>query len=311
LFHKWNNILPNANLIGTALLAYLTLTLSKEPPMIRFSSPYSPASMTRGDVFSARQYPRQAFGNLIDPVLNIDWFAMNGPTFPAHPHAGFSAVTYLFADSPNGFLNRDSLGGVHDILPGGLHWSRASSGMIHEETPLPGGQPVRGLQIFINLPAADQSDEAAAFPLSAAEVAVASGTGWSSRTAVDGLAIGAATRALPSPIRLQEVALDHGAEFAIDLPGGWGGILIVLEGSISIANGTDLETTEAIGFATDAAASFTVCAPSGPARLALVAGQQLKQPVHAFGPLMLASPEALEMARKHVTTLSIPTPQTV
>lgn len=279
--------------------------------MIRFSPPYSPATMTRGDVFSARQYPRQAFGNLIDPVLNIDWFAMNGPTFPAHPHAGFSAVTYLFADSPNGFLNRDSLGGVHDILPGGLHWSRASSGMIHEETPLPGGQPVRGLQIFVNLPSADQGDGAAAFPLLATEVAVASGTGWTSRTAVDGRSIGAATHALPSPIRLQEIALDHGAEFSVDLPSGWGGILIVLEGSVSIANGADLETTEAIGFAADAAASFTVRAPSGPARLALVAGQQLNQPVHAFGPLMLASPEALEATRKHVATLSIPTPETV
>jgi redox-sensitive bicupin YhaK (pirin superfamily) len=311
LFLKWNNILSNANLIGTTLLAYLALTLSKETPMIRFSSPYIPATMTRGDVFSARQYPRQSVGNLIDPVLNIDWFAMNGPTFPAHPHAGFSAVTYLFADSPNGFLNRDSLGGVHDILPGGLHWSRASSGMIHEETPLPGGQPVRGLQIFLNLPAADQGDEAAAFPLSTAEVAVASGTGWTSRTAIDGRSIGAASNALPSPIRLQEIALDHGAEFTVDLPRGWGGILIVLDGSTSIANGADLETTEAIGFAADAAASFTVRAATDPARLALIAGQQLNQPVHAFGPLMMASPEALDVARKHVATLSIPTPETV
>lgn len=279
--------------------------------MIRFSSPYSPATMTRGDVFSARQYPRQAFGNLIDPVLNIDWFAMNGPTFPAHPHAGFSAVTYLFADSPNGFLNRDSLGGVHDILPGSLHWSRASSGMIHEETPLPGGQPVRGLQIFINLPAADQGDEAAAIPLAATEVAVASGTGWSSRTAMDGRSIGAAGDALPSPIRLQEVALDHGAEFTVDLPSGWGGILIVLEGSVSIANRADLETTEAIGFATDAAASFNLHAASGAARVVLIAGQQLNQPVHAFGPLMMASPEALEAARARVSQLSIPTTETV
>jgi redox-sensitive bicupin YhaK (pirin superfamily) len=279
--------------------------------MIRFSAPYNPATMKRGDVFSARQYPRQAFGNLIDPVLNIDWFEMNGPTFPAHPHAGFSAVTYLFANSPNGFLNRDSLGGVHEILPGGLHWSRASSGMIHEETPLPGGQPVRGLQIFVNLPAGNQGDDAAAFPLSATEVARAKGSGWISRTAVDGKAIGSASHALPNPIRLMETELDQGSDFNVDLPGGWGGILIVLEGSVAITNGADLGTTEAIGFATDAGASFSLHAPSGPARLALIAGQQLNQPVHAFGPLMMASPEALEAARSHVATLSIPTSKTV
>lgn len=92
--------------------------------MTTFSPVFTPAHMRHGAVFSARQYPRQAFGDLIDPVLNIDWFEMSAPTFPPHPHAGFSAVTYLFADSPNGFINRDSMGETQDIRPGGLHWSR-------------------------------------------------------------------------------------------------------------------------------------------------------------------------------------------
>jgi redox-sensitive bicupin YhaK (pirin superfamily) len=274
--------------------------------MIRFSEPYTPTGISHGDVFSAYQYPRQAFGNLIDPVLNIDWFEMKGPTFPAHPHAGFSAVTYLFADSPNGFLNRDSLGGVHDILPGGLHWSRASSGMLHEETPLPRGGAVQGLQIFVNLPADRQGDGAAAFPLAAADVATASGPEWQSRTAVDGNIIGGAIDALPAPIRLQEIALDEGATFKVELPEGWGGILIALEGDVEIDREHELDTKQAIGFAADATTSFKVQAQSGPGRLAFVAGLQLHQPVHAFGPLMLASPVALATARAHVATLAIP-----
>jgi len=57
-------------------------------------------------------------------------------------------MSYLFTDSPNGFINRDSLGEVHDIRPGGLHWSPASRGMMHEETPIPGAGPVRGPQNF-------------------------------------------------------------------------------------------------------------------------------------------------------------------
>lgn len=68
-------------------------------------------SMTRertlNDVF-----PFQAYGNgavfsgfglrdpklhvAIDPFLSVDYFRMSAPTFPPHPHAGFSAVTYLF-----------------------------------------------------------------------------------------------------------------------------------------------------------------------------------------------------------------------
>ena len=141
---------------------------------------------------------------------------------------------YLFADSPNGFINRDSLGEVQDIRPGGLHWSRASRGMMHEETPVPDAGPVHGLQIFINLPAASQADPAAAFPVPAAMVKSRSGTGWESRVAVDGTTLGEATQALPSPVRIEEISLNASATHDIDVPAGWGGILIVLEGSVSI-----------------------------------------------------------------------------
>jgi hypothetical protein len=274
--------------------------------MIRFSAPYSPSTMTRGDVFNARQYPRQAFGNLIDPVLNIDWFEMKGPTFPAHPHAGFSAVTYLFPDSPNGFHNRDSLGEEHVILPGGLHWSRASKGMIHEETPLPGGGTVRGLQIFLNLPEARQSDDAGAYPVLPESVQSAVGEGWESRTAVDGTAIGPAREALPAPMRIAEVAIEQGAIFPLDLPAGWGGIVIALEGEVALGDDRTLDAAQSIGFAAEAAASLHITAIAGAARIAIVMGQQLNQPIHSYGPLMLASPEALERARAYVGTLSIP-----
>lgn len=272
--------------------------------MITFSRTYAPQQMRRGTVFAARQYPRQAFGNLIDPVLNIDWFEMNGPTFPPHPHAGFSAVTYLFAESPNGFVNRDSLGEVQNILPGGLHWSRASRGLMHEETPIPGGGPVQGLQIFVNLPAASQADPAAAFPVPAAMVETRFGAGWETRTAVDGTALGQTAGALPSPVRIEEIRLDGSAAFPVTVPAGWGGILIVLEGAISVA-GEQLEAAHAIGFAADADGNFEIAPHYGPTRVAVVAGAQLKQPIHSFGPLMLASVEALEDARQHVAELSI------
>lgn len=274
--------------------------------MIRFSAPYIPSTMKRGDVFSARQYPRQAFANLIDPVLNIDWFEMNGPTFPAHPHAGFSAVTYLFEDSPNGFHNRDSLGEDHVIRPGGLHWSRASKGMMHEETPLPDGGAVRGLQIFLNLPEAHQSDDAAAFPLPPESVRAETGLGWTRRTAVDGTTIGSAPGALPSPVRITEIEIEEAGRHALDLPAGWGGILIAFEGEVSLPGGHDIGSTQAIGFATDETETLPVAAANGPARIAIVMGQQLHQPIHAHGPLMLASAEALERARAHVGALSIP-----
>lgn len=272
--------------------------------MIQFSSIHSPTLMRHGNVFSARQYPRQAFGNLIDPVINIDWFEMNGPTFPPHPHAGFSAVTYVFADSPNGFVNRDSLGDVQNILPGGLHWSRASRGMMHEETPIEGGGPARGLQIFVNLPAASQADPEAAFAVPAAMVQDASGAGWTSRTAVDGTTLGAAKNALPSPVRIAEFALEPGVAHDFDVPAGWGGILIVLEGA-AIIGATALSQTQSIGFASDEGDRIRIETHDTAARVVLISGAQLKQPIYAHGPLMTATSAALDDAMRRVSHLSI------
>ncbi len=272
--------------------------------MIHFSSVYTPTQMCHGAAFSARQYPRQAFDNLIDPVLNVDWFEMSGPTFPPHPHAGFSAVTYLFADSPNGFINRDSMGGVQEIRPGGLHWSRASRGMKHEEAPIPDAGPVQGLQIFINLPAASQADSAAAFPVPAAMVESRIGQGWESRIAVDGTTLGEAVQALPSPVRIEEISLDDLAAHDIQVPAGWGGIVIVLEGSVAVGD-MPLARAQAIGFAADVDDRMRITAHRGSARLAVIGGTQLKQPVFASGPLMLASPTLLDEARRRVASLTL------
>jgi hypothetical protein len=64
---------------------------------------------THGNGFSDYNL-RAQLGVSLDPFLNLDDFHMSQPTFKPHPHAGFSAVTYMFEDSAGAFINRDSLG---------------------------------------------------------------------------------------------------------------------------------------------------------------------------------------------------------
>jgi redox-sensitive bicupin YhaK (pirin superfamily) len=92
----------------------------------------------------------------IDPFLSVDHFRMSAPTFPPHPHAGFSAVTYLFSDSETGFINRDSLGHRLEISPGAVHWTQAAAGVMHEEYPREPGKQAHGFQIFVNLAASQK-----------------------------------------------------------------------------------------------------------------------------------------------------------
>ncbi len=213
----------------------------------------------------------------------------------------------MFADSPNGFRNQDSLGEQHEIRPGGLHWIRASRRIIHEEIPPDGGGPVRGLQIFFSLPVAHQGDDAAAFPRSPEAMIRKSANGWQSRTAIDGTGIAEARAAPPSPVRVQEVLINTRSDYEVALPAGWGGMSISLEGSNALPDALNLRAAEAIGVASSHGGAFKVSANYGAARIAIILGQQLHQDVHTTGPLMLASAETLASAPACVATFAIPT----
>lgn len=90
--------------------------------------------------------------NLIDPFLGVDHAWMSGLAFPMHPHAGLSALTYVFLDSETGLANQDSLGNNIVIRPGGLHWIAATSRLMHVEVPAEKAKTVHFLQILVGLP---------------------------------------------------------------------------------------------------------------------------------------------------------------
>ena len=261
--------------------------------MIEFSPPYRPELMRRGEAFKARSYPHAAFGELADPVLNVDHFEMSGPTFPPHPHAGFSAVTWLLPDSPGAFVNRDSLGGESMILPGEVHWSRASRGLVHEETPVEGRGPATGLQIFVNLRSEAQDAPPAAFHVGADAVSRRESAGVVTSTPVDGRQVGSTPDALPDPMRLSHVELADGASSTLSLPDGWGGLVLALDGLVVLDDDRHLQASEAVAFRTRDAARLIVRASDGPAHCVVIAGARLEQPVHERGPFKLASEQAL------------------
>jgi redox-sensitive bicupin YhaK (pirin superfamily) len=115
---------------------------------LNFAQNIQTNSFHKGEIFKA--VGLRGSSETMSPFLMADHFYMSGPVFGPHPHAGFSAVTYMFEDSQNSFLNKDSLGNSGFIHPGDLHWSLAGSGLIHDEYPQKTGVPAHGLQIFVN-----------------------------------------------------------------------------------------------------------------------------------------------------------------
>jgi redox-sensitive bicupin YhaK (pirin superfamily) len=106
----------------------------------------------------------------IEPVLAFTEYHMKHPVFGPHPHAGVSVMTYMSPESPQGFINRDSLGDFSHIEPGGLHVSQAGSGLFHDEFPEKTGVDAHGFQIWINHKETDRWVEPRSFHVDSKDI---------------------------------------------------------------------------------------------------------------------------------------------
>lgn len=244
----------------------------------------------------------QAFGlhadALTSPFLGIDHAWMSGPTFPPHPHAGFSAVSYLFLDSDTHIDNRDSLGGRQQILPGGLHWTAAGRGVVHEETPAEAGKTVHMLQVFVNLPADRQGDAPFALALAPQDVPVVSLPGAEVRVPLGAFAGQRSPLRPPTEVQLLDIALAAGAELDVPVEAGHTAFVLPIQGTVQVNDQTVDSGGASIPILAAQATGHTLRlqAAQGPAQLAVFAGAPLHQPIHRQGPLALASATALQAA---------------
>lgn len=239
---------------------------------------------------------RAAAGFPMDPFLNVDHFRMSQPIFPPHPHAGFSAVTVMFEDSPGGFLNRDSLGDSSRIGPGGLHWTQAGRGMMHEEVPERRGVEGHGLQIFVNLRIAEKLIAPRAFHVDAAEVPVVDARDGARVRVLCGAFEGRRSPLdqLSTPVLLLDVHLDPGARVTVPVPREQTAFALSIAGS-GHAGGSPFGPNAAVSFAEDGDA-LSLAAGSEGLHVVVGAGAPLREPVVFGGPFAMGSREAIEDA---------------
>jgi hypothetical protein len=116
-------------------------------------SPVIAAQKRGGGAFAVKVFDLDELHGAASPVAVFDDFRVRGQPFPPHPHAGFSAVTYVFEDSQGALRSRDSLGNDVLVGPGGVVWTLAGSGVLHHEVPAQDDRELHGLQLFVNLSA--------------------------------------------------------------------------------------------------------------------------------------------------------------
>lgn len=237
--------------------------------------------MEHGAQFRATALRDNGRTGAMDPVLGIDHAFMAGPTFPPHPHAGFSAVSYVFADAGTGLKNRDSIGTQNLIRPGGLHWTAAGRGIVHEEVPAEDGKTAHLFQIFVNLPAASQSAAPFAISLEPEDVPVVVLPGVRIRVPLGRFGDAHSPLDPPTQINLVDIELEAGASIEVPVVVGENAFVMPVRGRVAV-NGDeyDADDMEIPAFpSTGAAQAILLEARGEAAQVAVFSGR----PIHLQG----------------------------
>ena len=246
-----------------------------------------------GTAFSARRVAPARFKGAADPVMGFDHYRMRAVTFAPHPHAGFSAISYLFEDSAGGLRNRDSLGHDFVIEPGGVLWTQAGSGVMHDELPAHVGKEVHGLQIFINLSAVNKNAAPQVLRAAAGEIPVWASKGGSRlRVAVGSYGDAVSPLEPTEPSNLFDLDLVAHDTATLPLEAGWD-MMIYAESGAAQVSAENSDASLAMGdavaaVAVDVQGSVRVSSESG-ARLVILSGRALKEPVVQYGPFIMNS----------------------
>ncbi|MGA9665307.1 MAG: pirin family protein, partial [Gallionella sp.] len=223
----------------------------------------------------------------LDPFLMLDAFSSDNPDdyiagFPDHPHRGFETVTYMLAGH---MRHRDSAGDEGLLQNGGVQWMTAGRGVIHSEIPEQEDGVMEGFQLWLNLPAKSKMKEPwyRDFPSEAIpEYVTPQGVTVRVIAGSSNGVAGAVTREVTEPLYL-DIHMPAGAEFSTALPATHNAFIYVYRGAVIVGGIQVAPRRMGILDNMPEADGVTFSATEG-ARLLLIAGKPLNEPIVQYGP---------------------------
>jgi quercetin 2,3-dioxygenase len=253
-----------------------------------------------GDGVKLTRVLTQPLQKRLDPFLMLDAFGSDSASdyiggFPSHPHRGFETVTVMLEGR---MRHQDSVGNVGLLEPGSVQWMTAGRGIIHSEMPEQEEGRMAGFQLWVNLAAKDKLTAPTYRDVPPQDVPVF--------TLPDGVTVrviageshgvaGAVTRPTTEPLYL-DMALPAGASFAQPIPAGHNAFVYVYGGAVEV-DGTRVDRERMAILANDPAADgVRVTALDGDARLLVIAGRPLNEPIVQYGPFVMNTPAEIHQA---------------
>lgn len=227
---------------------------------------------------------------LLDEMGPIDYAPGEALGAPDHPHRGFETVSYLLEGE---LEHEDSAGHRGYLSAGDVQWMTAGRGLVHAEMPSrrlrEDGGRVHGFQIWVNLPARDKMIAPryqeikrdrlpeATTPDGRAHVRVVAGEALGVKAAIE-------TR---TPIAYHDWTLHPGADVTVPLPPDYAGYVYVFGGAAEISGQPVIDGQLAVLGVGEAVQLAVAADATAPARLLLLGGVPLNEPVARYGPFVM------------------------
>jgi len=238
--------------------------------------------------------------DMLDPFLMLDEFRSDASGdyiagFPSHPHRGFETVTYMLAGR---MRHGDNQGNSGLLTAGSVQWMTAGRGIVHSEMPEQEQGLMQGFQLWVNLPAKDKMSAPRyqdIAPERIPEVQLAPG--------VKARVIVGEQRGVRGPVEniatdptYLDLHLDAGAHTDIDLPADHNAFVYVYEGQAKVGGGTSNELLRGDLGVLARGWKVHIATEQAAARLILVAGRPLNEPVAKYGPFVMNTQQQIVQA---------------
>ncbi|HKX13384.1 MAG TPA: pirin family protein [bacterium] len=265
----------------------------------------SPAGHWVGDGFPVRSmFSYNDQDPSISPFLLLDYA---GPAeFPAtearrgvgeHPHRGFETVTVVYQGEVE---HRDSTGTHGKIGPGDVQWMTAASGIVHEEMHgrdfAKKGGTLEMVQLWVNLPAKDKMSKPGYQDIRDGQIpAVALPDGAGTLRVIAGQFGDAKGPARTfTPVNVWDIQLQAGKKVELGLPEGHGVQLLILRGDVEL-NGEESAGPSMLA-AFDRKGGVLSLQAKDEARVLLMGGEPIDEPVVGYGPFVMNREEEIDQA---------------
>ena len=206
----------------------------------------------------------------------------------AHPHRGFSPVTFIF---DGGVHHRDSRGNDNVVYAGGTQWMNAGMGIIHSERPPADihelGSRQEIIQLWINSPAKNKMDEPVYIPITAEETpTIKSADELTIIKVIAGKLNDTIGPIKPlSSIKMYTIQMQKGGTYSIPVEQSHNAFLYILKGKINVNNNEEVNEHNMVSFNKDG--EYIELAALENSELLFGTGEPLNEPVASHGPFVM------------------------